>query len=227
MKVIGYVRVSTEEQSAEGVSLAAQEAKIRAYAALYDLDLIEVIIDAGQSAKSLKRPGLTRALGLLKAGKAGGMVIAKLDRLSRNVSDFNSLIEGYFGEKAGKQLMSVADSIDTRTAAGRLVLNVLMSVSQWEREAIGERTKDALAYKKSMGERVGKVPFGFDLASDGIALVSNADEQRTIGIIHQLKADGYSLRSIAEELTRQGIITKEGNAKWAHTAVSRILLRAA
>ena len=227
MKVIGYVRVSTEEQSAEGVSLAAQEAKIRAYADLYDLELIEVIVDAGQSAKSLKRPGLTRALGMLKAGKAGGMVIAKLDRLSRNVSDFNSLIEGYFGEKAGKQLMSVADSIDTRTAAGRLVLNVLMSVSQWEREAIGERTKDAMSHKKSKGERVGTIPFGFDLAANGVDLISNEIEQSVIADIRRLKGEGYSLRSIAEELTRQGASTKKGKAKWSHMTVAGILNRAA
>jgi DNA invertase Pin-like site-specific DNA recombinase len=98
----------------------------------------------GHSAKSFNRPGLQNALQALRSGKAKGLLIAKLDRLTRSVSDWQTLIDDYFGEKAGKSLFSVADSIDTRSSAGRLVLNVLLSVAQWEREAIGERTRDAL-----------------------------------------------------------------------------------
>ncbi|HEY5312706.1 MAG TPA: recombinase family protein, partial [Pirellulales bacterium] len=168
MKVVAYVRVSTEEQATSGVSLDAQRAKLQAYAALYDLDLVEVIADEGVSAKSLNRPGLQRALAMLTKGKVAGLLVAKLDRLSRSVADWNILIDQHFGEKAGRQLFSVGDSIDTRTAAGRLVLNVLMSVAQWEREAIGERTRDALGHKRSKGERVGQVPFGKRLAADGV-----------------------------------------------------------
>ena len=225
MNVIGYVRVSTEEQSKEGVSVDAQIAKIKAYCLLYDLALVDVIIDASVSAKSLKRTGLNDALAALKSKKADGMVIAKLDRLSRSVKDWNHLIDLYFGEKAGKQLCSVGDQIDTRTAAGRLVLNVLMSVAQWEREVIGERTTDAMQYKKSKGQRVGAVPFGFDLADDGISLIPNAQEQQVITGINSLRSEGYSLREIAEELTRQGITTKEGNDSWSHQAVAKILTR--
>ena len=172
MQVIGYVRVSTEEQSNHGVSLEAQKAKLTAYAALYGLQIVETIEDAGQSAKSLKRPGLQRALEMLRTGRAEGLLIAKLGRLSRSVADWNQLIDCYFGERAGCQLFSVADCIDTRTAAGRLVLNVLMSVAQWEREAIGERTKDALSHKRSKLERVsGNIPFGWTLDGDGVALI--------------------------------------------------------
>lgn len=77
------------------------------------------------------------------------MVVVKLDRLTRSVADWQLLIDDYFGERSGKQLFSVADSIDTRTAAGRLVLNVLLSVAQWERETTGERTREALRHKDS------------------------------------------------------------------------------
>lgn len=153
------------------------------------------------------------------------MVITKLDRLSRSVKDWNHLIDLYFGEKAGKQLCSVGDQIDTRTAAGRLVLNVLMSVAQWEREVIGERTADAMQYKKSKGQRVGAVPFGWDLAADEINLVPNAQEQQVIAEISRLRTEHYSLREIAEELSRQGIVTKEGNTSWSHQAVAKILTR--
>jgi hypothetical protein len=121
------------------VSLDAQRAKVKAYAELYDLELAEVIVDAGESAKSLDRPGLKRALGMLKAGEAEALLVVKLDRLTRSVVDLGTLVERYFAP--GKAaLLSVGEQIDTRSAAGRLVLNVLASVSQWEREAIGERT---------------------------------------------------------------------------------------
>jgi site-specific DNA recombinase len=221
--VIGYVRVSTEEQAKEGISLDSQIAKIKAYCQLYDLTLVDVVVDAGLSAKSLKRPGLTTVLGMLKAKKADGAIVTKLDRLSRAVKDWNTLIDGYFSEKAGKQLFSVGDQIDTRTAAGRLVLNVLMSVAQWEREVIAERTSDALQHKKTKGECLGTVPFGYDLDSDKVNLIPNEQEQQVIADIHRLRDEKYSLREIAEELTRQGITSKKGNSAWSHQSVAKIL----
>ena len=226
MKVIGYIRVSTDEQASHGQSLDAQRAKIEGYAKLYDLELVAVIEDAGQSGKSLNREGLQRALTMLRKGNADGIVIAKLDRLTRSVGDWQALIDGYFGDKPGKQLFSVGDSIDTRTAAGRLVLNVLLSVAQWEREAIGERTRDALQHKISKGERCGKVRFGYDLAADGKTLVPNRREQEAIGLIRELRARGESLRRIAIELNDRGIPTKEGRP-WMHMSVAGILARAA
>ena len=227
MRAIGYVRVSTQEQSADGVSLAAQEAKIRAYAALYDIELIDVIVDGGQSAKSLDRPGLQQALAALKAKKADGLIVAKLDRLTRSVADLATLLDGFFSEKAGRQLWSVADAIDTRTAAGRMVLNILMSVSQWEREAIGERTRDALQHKRAQGERVGQIPFGFDLAADGVTLVPNAQEQEVLSLIRRLRSEGHSYRSITSELNAQGIRRKKGSTSWDHQYIARLLAVAA
>jgi DNA invertase Pin-like site-specific DNA recombinase len=226
MKVIAYTRVSTDEQANDGVSLATQREKVNAYAKLYDLELVEIIEDAGESGKTLDRPGLQKALSMIRKGQAEGLLIAKLDRLSRSVVDWNTLIDGYFGEKAGKQIFSVADSIDTRTAAGRLVLNVLMSVAQWERETIGERTKDALQHKIRKGERCGKVRFGYTLADDGTALIEDPTEQQALAAIRRLKAAGQSLREIAAELTRSGIKTKGGRA-WKHTTIARILQRTA
>ena len=159
--------------------------------------------------------------------EAGGLLIAKLDRLSRSVKDWNTLIDGYFGEKAGKQLFSVADSIDTRTAAGRLVLNVLMSVAQWERETIGERTRDALQHKiRVKGERCGKVRFGYNLGRDGKTLVPNPVEQKAIRLMKGLRLAGKSYPEIAAELDARGIKTKEGG-KWLPMTVRNIVLRAA
>jgi site-specific DNA recombinase len=224
-RVVGYVRVSTEEQATSGHSLGAQRAKIVAYAALYDLELVEIVVDDGVSGKSLSRPGMDRVLSMLKSGEVQAVLVAKLDRLTRSIADWQTLIRGYFSEASGCQLLSVTDSIDTRTAAGRLVLNVLLSVAQWEREAIGERTKDALQHKILKGERVGKVRYGYSLGDDGKTLIPNEDEQFGIEIMKTLRDKGFSLRQIAEALNDRGIQTKEGRP-WRHTAVERILERA-
>jgi site-specific DNA recombinase len=226
MKVLGYCRVSTDEQANHGQSLDAQRAKLEAYAKLYDLELVEVITDAGVSAKSLDRPGLQKVLVRLKKGEVDGVIICKLDRLTRSVGDWQELIDEHFSSKAGKQLFSVADSIDTRTAAGRMVLNVLLSVAQWEREAIGERTRDALQFKISKGERCGKVRFGFSLADDGVNLIPNGQEQEAIRLMLELRQAGETYRAIATELNARGIRTKEGGA-WQNATVRQILARAA
>src|SRR5256712_4472350 len=169
-KTIAYLRVSTDKQADRGVSLDAQRAKLRAYAELYELDLREVVIDAGESAKSLDRPGLQRALAMLKSGEAEAFLVVKLDRLTRSVVDLGTLVERYFSP--GKAaLLSVGEQIDTRSAAGRLVLNVLASVSQWERETIGERTAVAMQHKAEQGEYCGgDPPFGFRVGDDGVRL---------------------------------------------------------
>lgn len=226
MRAIGYIRVSTEEQATDGVSLQAQREKVEAYAKLYDLELVEVVVDAGASAKTLDRAGLDRALGMLRTGKADGLLVAKLDRLTRSVADLNRLIEGYFGERRGSQLWSVADSIDTRSAAGRLVLNILASVSQWERETIGERTSDALQSKKRRGERVGSIPFGYKLDSDGSTLIRDDREQGVIALVGELRARGLSVRAIVAELNQRGITSKDGG-RWHISNVYKIIKSAA
>ena len=208
-RTIAYLRVSTDKQADKGISLEAQEEKAKAYAGLYDLDLIETVIDAGESAKTLDRPGLQRALAMLKAGKADALLVIKLDRLTRSVADLGKLIEKYFAPgKSG--LLSVSEQIDTRSASGRLVLNILASVSQWEREIIAERTSDAMRHKQSQGEYIGgEVPYGFRLV-DGDLLEDEA-EQEVIQKAKAYQSEGLSLRKIAAELDKQGIKTRRGS----------------
>src|SRR3954471_11296030 len=165
MRMIGYVRVSTDRQAEKGVSLEAQEAKIRAMATVQGAELLDVIVDGGESAKSLNRPGLQKVMALVNAGKVDGVIVAKLDRLTRSVKDLCGLLE--LLEKRKVALVSVAESLDTGSAAGRLVITIMGAVSQWEREAIGERTRDALRHKSSKGERVGNIAYGQRLAADG------------------------------------------------------------
>jgi site-specific DNA recombinase len=204
-RTIGYIRVSTDKQAEKGVSLDAQREKLEAYATLYDLELIDVIVDAGESAKSLQRPGLERALSML-GKQADALLVVKLDRLTRSVADLGALLERHFQNAS---LLSVSEQIDTRTAAGRLVLNVLASVSQWEREAIGERTSAAMQHKQAQGQYIGgKVPYGFTLENG--ELVEHVNEQKVIQCVRELRESGLSYRAIVVELQNRGFKTRNG-----------------
>lgn len=147
-------------QAQEGFSLEAQRTKLTAYAAALDLQLVDITSDEGASGSTLRRPGLQRALAMLEAGAAQAILVAKLDRLTRSVRDLGILVEKYFAD-GRHSLMSVSDSIDTRSASGRLVLNVLGSVAEWERQAISERTKEGLSTVKRQGYKFGTSPLGF------------------------------------------------------------------
>lgn len=220
-KAIGYVRVSTADQAESGLSLTHQENKIRAYAEALDIELTGIAVDAGFSAKSLNRPAMQEVISKVKSGAIDTVIILKLDRLTRSVKDLGAVVELF--EKTGAALISVQDSINTATAAGRLVLNVLGSVAQWEREAVGERTKAALSVKKSAGQRVGEIPFGFSLADNGIDLIANEKELEAISLMKALRANGASFAKIAAELEARGINTKKGKAKWQPMTISNIL----
>jgi site-specific DNA recombinase len=231
-RVVGYVRVSTEEQGREGVSLANQEAKIVEYCRLYDLDLVRIESDPGVSAKTLDRPGLTSALDDLRRGKSRsrpggrieGLVIYKLDRLTRSIGDWDKLIHEFFNDKVNKLLFSVSDHIDTGTASGRMFLNLIMTIAQWEREVIAERTGDALQGKIRRGERCGRLRFGYDLADDGRTLLPNGAEQEAIGRMKEWRAQGKTYRDLVALLEEYGIDTKDGGI-WRPATVRRILIR--
>jgi site-specific DNA recombinase len=204
-KAIGYIRVSTDKQAEQGVSLEAQKAKIEAYATLYDLQMVDYVVETG-SAKDLHREGLQEALQALSSGRADALVIVKLDRLTRSVVDLGRLVDDYFKVHA---LLSVSEQIDTRSAAGRLVLNVLASVSQWEREAIGERTKQAMQHLKNQGQYTGgHVPYGYKLVAG--ELVEHEGEQAVLGTIRKYRAKGMPLRSIAQVLANKGYQSRAG-----------------
>lgn len=126
MKAIGYVRVSTDKQADRGSSLEAQGEKIRAMAVVHHAQLIDIIVDGGESAKSLQRPGMERVLSMVDGKKVQAVIVAKLDRLTRSVKDLCELLERF--ERRGAALISVAESLDTSSAAGRLVPTVLRTV---------------------------------------------------------------------------------------------------
>src|ERR1700730_5449063 len=220
MKTIGYARVSTDKQADRGVSLEAQTEKIRAMTVVHSAELADIIVEAGESAKTLNRPGMQRLLALVDAGEVNTVIVAKLDRLTRSVKDLCELLERF--ERRGVALISVAESLDTSSAAGRLLLNIMTAVSQWEREAIGERTRDAMRHKRTNGERVGNIAFGYRLAPDGVHVEPEPTEQTAIAAIRELRAEGRSLRRIAMDLNRRGWRTRKGS-EWRLESVARVV----
>jgi Site-specific recombinases, DNA invertase Pin homologs len=159
MRAIGYIRVSTDKQADKGCSLDAQRERITAMCVVQQADLVDIVLDAGESAKDLKRPGVERVLALVNAGQVDTVIVAKLDRLTRSVRDLADLLELF--QRRGVSLVSVAEALDTGSASGRLVLNLMTAVSQWEREAIEERTRDALAHKQADMQYVGNTSYGW------------------------------------------------------------------
>ena len=220
IRAIGYVRVSTEQQVNDGVSIDLQIEKIKQYCDLYNHELLDIIIDAGISAKNLNRPGITSVLHCLTNNEADALVVYKLDRLTRSLADWSTLIKDYFNEKSGKTLLAVVDQIDTSTASGRMCLNLMMTVYQWEREVISERTKAALQHKKSKGQPLGSARFGENITQ--LNITPNLAEQEVLNLILDLRTIGYTLQQIANYLNENNYLSKRGKS-WYQRTVKNVV----
>ena len=220
MQAIGYIRVSTNKQAEKGCSLEAQRERIQAMAVVQQVRLLDIVVDAGESAKDLKRPGIERVLAMVDAGEVNTVIVAKLDRLTRSVRDLADLLELF--QRRGASLVSVAEALDTGSASGRLVLNIMVSVSQWEREAISERTKTSLAFKISHNEWIGNTAYGYRLCADRRTVEVDPGEQRIRLSITKLRQEGRSLRQIATHLNKQRRFTRRGTP-WRHDGIARVL----
>jgi site-specific DNA recombinase len=215
-----YVRVSTEDQVKEGVSLAAQVERLQAYcAAMRPGEEIRLVVDEGVSAKSLDRPALRSLLADAKRGLVHTVVTLKLDRLTRSVRDLSDLLDLF--EKHGVALCSLTESLDTSTASGRLMLNLLASVSQWEREAIAERTSFALAHKRRNGYVYGSTPYGYRRENN--RLVSDDDQQAMLARIRAMRADGQSIRKVCTWLNKNHVKTPRGSNTWFPNTLHQLL----
>jgi len=218
MKAALYTRVSTEDQTANGVSLSMQEERLRAYCKARDWQVHKVYMDDGASAKTLDRPALMRLMADARTRKFEAVCAYKLDRLTRSVRDLGTLLE--FFDKRDLALVSLSESFDATTAAGRLMVNLLGSVSQWEREIIGERTSAALKFKRNHLKVYGEVPFGFKRIGDRLEPLDR--ELVVVRRMYGLRRDGLTLRAIADTLNRDRIRTKKGK-RWAAEQVRYLL----
>lgn len=217
-QAIIYLRVSTSGQAEEGVSLDAQESKARAWCELNDYEVKAVFTDAGISGKStVNREGLQNALDSVKRDNA--LVVYSLSRLARSTKDTIQISEQLAAK--GVDLVSLSEKIDTTTAAGKMVFRMLAVLSEFERDQVSERTSAAMQHKKAKGERVGSIPYGFSLHSNGVDLIADDKEQEIISLIKSLNRDGLNLSKIAEHLNNSEHQAR--GAKWYAQTVKRIL----
>jgi site-specific DNA recombinase len=226
VKAIGYVRCSTNEQADSGLGLEAQAERIGAYCTVRRLDLADIITDAGVSGgKPLaQRKGGQKLLEAVKRKHAQAVVMLKLDRMFRNAGDCLATVEQW--EKLGVALHVVdlgGNGVDTASAMGRFMLVVLAGAAEMERNLTRERTRSALNVKKANGQRVGTMPYGYDLADDGVTLVPNEAEQAVVATMKAMRASGATLEAIAEQLTARGVPTKKARARWSHCTVRSVL----
>lgn len=221
-EIVGYIRVSTKEQAETKLSLTHQEEKIRAYAVSQDLELKRVYNDAAESAKDLRRPEVERLIKDVESGRVGHVIILKLDRLVRNMENLGYLVRLF--DKNDVTLSSVSESLNTSTASGRMVVNLLGSIAEWERDTIAERTQAALDVKRKRGDKLGGiVPFGYR-ARDG-KLVGHPKEQQVLKEILRQRTKGGGYKAIAESLNASGTMPRSGK-KWYASTLRAILLRA-
>jgi site-specific DNA recombinase len=217
-QAVGYARVSTEEQAREGVSLDAQRARIEAWAQGNDTPLIGIFEDAGISgSKTENREGLQKAIGLA-CEKRAILVVYSLSRLSRSTKDTLALAERL--EKAGADLVSLSEKIDTTSAAGKMVFRMLAVLNEFERDQISERTAAALRHKREKRQAYSPTPYGFDRICD--LLVINHNEQKVIEEILELREKGWSLRDIAASLNKRRTMAKNGGT-WHASSVRSVL----
>jgi DNA invertase Pin-like site-specific DNA recombinase len=204
--VVGYIRVSSDSQGESGAGLEAQRAAIEGECSRRGWVLERIEEDVASAKTTNGRPGLERALASCRSGDVSGLVVSKLDRVTRSVVDLGRMIER--AKREGWNLVALDFGLDLSTPQGKLVANVLVSVSEWEREIIGQRTREALAVKRAQGVRLGRprtVP---------------ESVRRRIRVLHEA---GRSYAGIARMLDEEGVATGQGG-RWHANSVRRIVV---
>ena len=219
MDTMGYCRVSTSGQANNGVSLEVQQEKIRAYAASQGLRLLSVIVETG-SGTNAKRPGLLRLRAAVNKREIGGIIVYHSDRLFRDSAEQLAWTSGLL-PRAGVQLLSVTDPLDTSTATGKAQAGFTAVVNQFMRDLISEKTTDALRRKRARGERMGNIRYGYQARPDG-HLEKRPDEQRILSLIRRWRKKGETLRGIAAKLNERGLTTRRGS-QWQHPYIQNLL----
>ncbi len=191
MTAVGYIRVSSEHQVEEGFSLTTQSERLNAWATTKGTSLEKIVSDEGFSGGTMDRPGLDSILDDLDS--IDTLVVVQLDRLTRSVRDLGHLLEVF--QQHDVSLVSLSEIVDATSASGRLVLNILMSVSEWQREDVSEKTTAVLRGKQERGEHVGRIPYGCALDSSG-CLVQDPEQVAAIKVMKRMRRRGKSLREI-------------------------------
>lgn len=205
--VVGYLRVSTEEQGDSGAGLAAQRSAIESDVERRGWNVVELHTDIASGKSRSARPGLESALQTVRSKKAGTLMVAKLDRLSRSLVDFAGIMSDAHAE--GWNLVALDLGVDLSTPAGEFLANVMASAAQWERRIIGQRTSDALRAKAAQGVTLGR---------------PTHITPPTLRLIADERARGRSYAAIADVLNRRKIPTPQGGQRWYPSSVRSAFL---
>lgn len=225
-RVVAYYRVSSEEQAISGLGLDAQRAKCQGMAAAKGWNLVNEYSDEGISGGKppRRRPGLAGLLDDVRAGQVDAVIVAALDRLARD-AEFTLTFERELRER-GVALLSCRETFDTSTAVGKMFLTMLAAVGEFERNVGAERTKAALGQLgKTTGDKGGKVPYGYARAGEnGDALVEvDGHAAPVVRRIFQHRADGWTLREIADALNADQVMTPRKGNRWHPSSVMDVL----
>lgn len=218
VKAAIYTRVSTEDQAKEGFSLDAQLDKLKSYCKARDWDIANVYVDDGYSGRNIKRPAYTKLIQEIDSWDV--LLVIKMDRIHRNSKNFMMMMEDL--KKHEKEFVSMTESLDTSTAMGRFVMDIIQRIAQLESEQIGERVYDGMHQKaKTNGGMLGfNIPYGYDYI-DGNLLI-NELEAKHVKEIFDFYSSGYSMKKIADKFNNNNIPTKQ-NKKWGSETISKIL----
>lgn len=221
-RVVGYVRVSTDEQH-QGPR--AQRDAFAAWCAKAGCELVAVFEDKGVSGASspADRPGFVQAIDALADLDAGVLLVAKRDRLARDV--MHAAMAERMAERSGAVVRSADGTGEGTGPEAALMRAMVDAFAAYERDVIRARTRAALAAKRVRGERTGEVPFGSQVAADGVHLEANPAEAEAVAIVRELRAAGLSIRKIAVELEARGVPAR--GERWHPTTVARLLERGA
>jgi DNA invertase Pin-like site-specific DNA recombinase len=217
-KAIGYARASTSRQD---LSPGAQRAAVETWAAAHGVTVVVWFEDLGISggADLDKRPGLLGAIDALRTHGAGALLVARRDRLARDVL-VNAMVERLC-ERVGARIQSADGAGNGAGPEAALMRNIVAAFSAYERMLIRARTKAALALKRERGERTGTVRYGYRVAEDGKTLLPDDHEQAVIARARELRAEGASLRAVGRTLLAEGMTPRTGRA-WNPQVVARM-----
>lgn len=223
-RLVAVVRVSTERQADPDASPATQRRLCESFCDLYGIRLVAVHEDATSGKRApQRRPGMARALAMLAAGEADGLLVSALSRLSRSTKDVLALVDLF--QRRAWRLVSVKEQLDTDTAHGRMVLTILSSVAQHEREQLQERLRDRAHRLMREGRcPTPKVPLGFSRVAGSDRLVRNEAEHRVQAQIHAMSTrSGLGTHAIAKRLNQQGVPHPRTGKRWTRPAVRSVL----
>jgi DNA invertase Pin-like site-specific DNA recombinase len=209
--ICGYVRCSTEEQNTSGLGLAAQRRALEDEASRKGWEL-SIVEEVASGASIAKRPALGRVLEACRRGEAAGVVVVRVDRLSRSLADFAGLLDD--ARAHGYSVTALDLGVDLGSPSGELMAGVLATFAQYERRLISERTRAALAEARARGTRLGRPP--------GTGRPWTGDE--LAGRIRQMRhQDGLTLQAICDRLNAEGVATARGGARWRPSSLQAVL----